>query len=1014
MRSLPVLLVAFFVLAASPSSIARPAHLVQADTGTIRGVVLDPQGAVVGGAVIQATLNKTGAAFTTKSDDDGSFALSELPFGDYGVLITAPGFAKFNMQVTLSKDAAESPHTTTLEVALGVAQINVHMIFIGDSGTICVVCGYTYFSFTFADLPLKNREPQSLVALQPGVTAHNGGFSMAGRRLENKSALFDGFDTRDPATGLSSVSLGLDSLAEFNSDYTNADTSVTSNYGQNSAPLLASVSKSGTNQYHAQGFWHLHRSGLNANNFFTNRGALPRDQALFDQAGFTLGGNPSLPGVFSARDRAFFFVSYEHTRDREQTGRQIIAPLSSFVERTRAIQGPAFRSALLHNRIPLAGAAVSGLQDVDGDGLADIGDSSVRNSTSLSRDLALARFDFRLTDHLQLELFYAGDKSRRLDDFSESTFTPGSPLDAYHRGELTGLRFTALPTTSTANDFRLGYLRAQTALSGAGSDAPQLVAVNTPLGVGGGIPEFPEQRDNRSLIFNDTFSVVSGAHSMRTGAQVIRRNQLYATDGLAHGRIYYSDALALITDGMLPAGDPSRAIVRAELAEASERERYRFTDVYLFAHDDWRASPRFVLNFGMGYNLYSGAIYEGKTDRNNFAPFVSFAYAPTHSESFILRGGAAIIYAPPTLLPYGEIKATPLYPVAAGFANPRDLIAAPLPRAWTEREDAIEIEREFSADLRTAYTESAFFAIQRSIHDRLIIEAGYNATFAHRLTRAYRNDRALIDESVARALIESNQEAVLIASDGNSSYHSLQVRVTSRERRRLSFQAHYTFSKAIDTASDDRPSMFRSLALGPVSESNSGRERGLSDFDRRHRVVGLFQWRGPSLDRSRLAWRAVFGNWRMSGIVTIQSGPRVSLYSSGEFFSGVGDFNRDGVLNGRLAYLGDGPVAGANQGKSPADGYFDSRLFGAPGVNGRGPLGRNILPAPGYGSIDIAVHKKLSLSETHAVEIRADVYNAANRVNFAAPVTDFASADFGRSVEAGAPRTLRLAVKYSF
>ena len=1013
MRSLPVLLVAVFILAANPTSSARPLTSAQADTGAIRGVIFDPQAEVIAGANIQATLNKTGAAFTTKSNDEGSFALSGLPFGDYSVLITSPGFAKFNTQVALNKDAVESPHNATLQVALSV-QMNVHMIFVGDGATVCVVCGYTYFSFTYADLPLKNREPQSLLVLQPGVAGHNGGFSIGGRRLENKTSLFDGFDSRDPATGLSTVSLGIDSLAEFNSDYANADTSVTSNYGQNSAPLLSSVSKAGTNQYHAQGFWHLNRTGLSSNNFFTNRGELPRDEALFDQSGFTLGGNLSLPGFFSGKDRAFFFVSYEHTRNREKTGRQIIAPLSSFVERTRAIQGPVFRSLLSRNRIPLANGLASRLEDVDGDGLADIGDTGVRDSTSLFRNLALGRFDFNLTDRLRLELLYSRDESHRLDDFNEFGFTPASPLEAYHKGELAGLQLGSVINTTSMNDFRLGYLRGRTALSGAGSDALQLVALNTPLGAGGGLPEVPEQRDNRGLIFADTFTRSAGAHTVRTGAQVIRRNQLYVTDSLSQGRISYSDALALITDGAMSAGDPSRAIVRAELAGSSERERYRFTDVYAFAHDDWRASPRFVLNFGTGYNLYSAAIYQAKTDRNNFAPFASFAYAPTHSESFIVRGGAAIIYAPPTLLPYGEIKATPLYPVATGFAKRREIIATPLPREWTERDGAIEVEREFSHDLRTAYTESAFFAIQQSIRDRLIVEAGYNATFAHRLTRAYRNDRPRIDGSLAHIQSESNEETVLIASDGNSSYHSMQVRVTSRERRRLAFQVQYTFSKAIDTSSGDRPSMFRSLALGPVSESNAALERGPSDFDRRHRAVGFFQWRGPSLDRFNGTSRAMFGDWRVSGIVTIQSGPRVSLYSSGDFFGGHGDFNRDGVLNDRIAYLGNGPITRAVQRTSPADGYFDSRLFGAAGVNGRQPLSRNILPAPGYGSIDIAVHKKFSLSEAHAIEVRADVFNAANRVNFAPPVTDFVSADFGRSVKAGPPRTIRLAVKYSF
>ena len=735
--------------------------------------------------------------------------------------------------------------------------------------------------------------------LQSGVAEHKGNFSIAGRRVENKTALLDGIDNRDPATGRFTASLSLDALAEFNSDYTNADTTVGSSYGQNSAPLLAATSKAGTNHYHGQGLWQIGRTGLNANNFFTNRGALPRDQTMFDQPAFTFGGNISLPRIFSGKDRAFFFISYEPTRDRETTGRQITAPLASLIQRTSAIEGALFRSLLTQGRIPLASGP--GLQDVDGDGLNDIGDAAVRSSRSLSRKLALARLDLRLTDRLQLNLRYVGDQLHRLDDFNDAAFTPASPRDAMNRGDLAGVQFTAVINPSSINDFHFGFLKGRTVLSGAGSDAPQLVAVNTPLGVGGGIPEFPEQRANRALIFADTFSHVAGAHSLSAGSQVIRRNEQYANQGLLQGRVYYADALALITDGARSGGDPARSIVLAELQQSPEPERYRFTDLYSFANDTWRAGPRLVLSYGTGYSVYSGAIYGRKTDKNNFAPFASFAFAPTHSESVILRGGAAILYAPPTRLPYGEIKATPLYPVAIGFARPNEIAGTPLPRAWIGRDGAVDVERQYSGDIRTAYTESAFFFVQRSIGDRLIIEAGYNSTFGHRLTRAYRVERGRVDLP-ATVGQSSDQEAISIASDGNSSYHSLQVRVTSRERHRLTFQAHYTLSKSIDTASDDRPSMFHALALGPVYENNAALERGPSDFDRRHRAVGFFVWRGPSFDRLEGLWRTMLRDWQLSGIVTLQSGPRVSLYSSGDFFGGLGDFNRDGLLNDRLAY----------------------------------------------------------------------------------------------------------------
>src|SRR5262249_61559658 len=86
-----------------------------------------------------------------------------------------------------------------------------------------------------------------------------------------------------------------------------------------------------------------------------------------------------------------------------------------------------------------------------------------------------------------------------------------------------------------------------------------------------------------------------------------------------------------------------------------------------------------------------------------------------------------------------------------------------------------------------------------------------------------------------------------------------------------------------------------------------------------------------------------------------QSGPHVTLYSSGDFYGGRGDFNRDGILNDRLALLGPGsPASALTGGSSPADSYFQTSLFGVPG-SARAALGRNVLPAPGYGSVVAAL-----------------------------------------------------------
>src|SRR5262249_19557452 len=147
-------------------------------------------------------------------------------------------------------------------------------------------------------------------------------------------------------------------------------------------------------------------------------------------------------------------------------------------------------------------------------------------------------------------------------------------------------------------------------------------------------------------------------------------------------------------------------------------------------------------------------------------------------------------------------------------------------------------------------------------HGRLFVfDAGYNLSLGRHLTTFSRS--ASSSSHPAESPVFPG--GFLIASDGNSTYHSLQVRATSRQRRGLVFQVHYTLSKSIDTVSTDRPGVFRSLAPGPVYGDNSALNRGLSDFDRRHRAVGFFLWRGPQGVRVSRPLRALINGWEIAG-----------------------------------------------------------------------------------------------------------------------------------------------------
>src|SRR6185369_4876117 len=119
-------------------------------------------------------------------------------------------------------------------------------------------------------------------------------------------------------------------------------TTSTSNPGAESsgegAFQIKFVTQGGSNEYHGGGYWYYRTPGLNANYWFNNRdlaadpatGKAPRTPIILNQPGFKIGGPISIPGLFSGKDKAFFFANYEEYRLPESTlrTRTIMSPLA--------------------------------------------------------------------------------------------------------------------------------------------------------------------------------------------------------------------------------------------------------------------------------------------------------------------------------------------------------------------------------------------------------------------------------------------------------------------------------------------------------------------------------------------------------------------------------------------------------------------------------------------------------------------------------------------------------------
>jgi len=124
-----------------------------------------------------------------------------------------------------------------------------------------------------------------------------------------------------------------------------------------------------------------------------------------------------------------------------------------------------------------------------------------------------------------------------------------------------------------------------------------------------------------------------------------------------------------------------------------------------------------------------------------------------------------------------------------------------------------------------------------------------------------------------------------LESSGSSTYNSQPATANKRMSHGLQFLAAYTFSKSIDTAGDSHGSAALGFFGAPIigeqvfnDQNNVAAQRGLSDFDRRHRFVVSYTWELPQpANHHRFAFSKLVEGWAISGVVTLQSGLPFSI-----------------------------------------------------------------------------------------------------------------------------------------
>jgi len=240
----------------------------QASTSTVRGVVRDPQGNVVPGAVVKLINPATNTVRSTTSTGDGVFTFEQVQVGDYRLEVEAKGFKKgvvTDVHALISK-------VTPVDVQLEVGNVSETVVVTTGAGEALVnrddgTLGNNFVNQQITQLPLEARNVLSLVTLQPGVTPQG---YVTGARSDQSNITLDGVDINEAQTnsvGTPVLRLNSEAIEEFRVTTSNPN----ADQGRSSGAQISLITKSGTNEWHGAMFESHRNTVFTANDFFNNR-----------------------------------------------------------------------------------------------------------------------------------------------------------------------------------------------------------------------------------------------------------------------------------------------------------------------------------------------------------------------------------------------------------------------------------------------------------------------------------------------------------------------------------------------------------------------------------------------------------------------------------------------------------------------------------------------------------------------------------------------------------------------
>ena len=614
--------------------------MAQSSTSSVTGSVVDPQKNVIPGATVTLTNREKNFTRTQTTTDNGSFAFSLIPPGQYQIETEAKGFKKS----VLTDVSALVARPTTLIVELEVGNVAETVTVSSGAGEVLVnkedgTLGNNFINQQITQLPLEARSPLALVTLQPAVTREG---YVAGARSDQSNITLDGVDINEAQTnsvGSPVIRLNAEAIEEFRVTTVNANAAA----GRSSGAQISLVSKSGSNDWHGALFLANRNTSTSANDFFNNRAGVPRPKLIRNTYGGALGG----PII---KDRLFFFYSYEGRKDISETAVTRTVPLASLGRGELRYVNPSggittLTTAQLNTVFPAAQmnpTAIAALRDAATRYPANdftTGDSSASRllntagfrfnaATPVTLNSHSGRFDYNLTDKQQLflraNIIY--DLTGGVPQFPD---TPAPNLWEHPWGFVAGHTWTI--NSKFVNNFRFGITRE--AFSQQGDSAENSISFRF---------IYSPRRFLRTLSrttpvqnFTDDFSWTSGNHSMQFGTNIrrisnVRESFANAYDNAITNPSFYIGGGATISNlvnAFSPIGAGFASAVQnattaligrysqysalftfdqdgSVLPAGSSADRdFRANEYDVYGQDVWKVSPSLTVTYGLRYSI---------------------------------------------------------------------------------------------------------------------------------------------------------------------------------------------------------------------------------------------------------------------------------------------------------------------------------------------------------------------------------------------------------------------------